>query len=43
MFPLPRQGGYTPLDVAAFEGHTEVVEMLIKSKAHVNAVNDVRQ
>ena len=32
-------GGYTPLDYAAFNGHKEIVELLIAKGADVNAKN----
>ena len=35
--------GWTPLHVAAKSGFTEVIKMLIKSEAYVNATSTVRQ
>lgn len=37
------QDGCTPLYAVAQNGHTEVVEMLIKSGAAVNATSEVRK
>ncbi len=41
--PLPGlQGGYSALHLAAKAGHRDVIELLVKSGADVNAKNDVR-
>jgi len=40
---LSSKDGWTPLHVAAKNGHAELVEMLIKSEADVNATSKVRQ
>ena len=39
----PLQDGYTPLHRAAFNGHTEIVQMLITNSACVDCVNKVEE
>ncbi|MBL8019502.1 MAG: ankyrin repeat domain-containing protein [Leptospirales bacterium] len=33
----PGKGGWTPLDVASYKGHAEIVRILLEAGAHVNA------
>ena len=35
------QDGWTPLMTASFEGHVEIVRILIEAKAHINSQNEV--
>ena len=36
MYHLTVQGSFTPIFVASYEGHTDVVDVLVKAGADVN-------
>ena len=38
---VTKQGGWTPLMVASFEGHDDIVRMLIEAKARINIQDEV--
>ena len=35
------QNGWTPLMIASFEGHTDILQMLIKAKAQISTQTEV--